>query len=252
MGTTGASFLAIASVITVFLSPHTALADTILLAPAATVDKRCAGEFREMGLYCQKDGDVRPTLDQRVGGIPLLSGRGSFDSPDMRVAAILHLNPQKTPSGFEYYSATTERFKTGIFQREFAPTERFEKAIWTFIEDSGLPLGSSEDEKTASFIAENDAALQRRQASRAAEEERRAKAQAALDYENSPAGKKEAAGRVVDSCRRTISNARRAIAQDERAAEISGYENKAMRYEAGVAIVNCEDAIARGGYPADQ
>jgi hypothetical protein len=38
--------------------------------------------------------------------------------------------------------------------------------------------------------------------------------------------------------------ARKAIAQDERVAKISGYENKLLREQAAISIVQCEDLLA--------
>ncbi|CAB3783126.1 hypothetical protein LMG28688_01584 [Paraburkholderia caffeinitolerans] len=208
--------------------------------------------FTRIGLYCERDDEPAPAIAPDAPGIPLLSGRTSFDPPSMRVAAILHLTTQRTASGFEYYTATTERFKTGVFDRGFSPTDRFENAVWSFVSSNGLPVNDSESAATASFLSINDSRLQQKIAREAAENERMAKIQAQRDYEDSPAGKKAAADRAVVDCRRTISNAQYAIEQDKRAANISGYENKLLRYQAGVAIVNCQDVIARRGYPSAQ
>lgn len=243
--------LGIAAVVALSVS-HIACASTTLLASKETVDSKCAGEYAAIGLYCQRDDEPVPVIDPKAPGIPLLSGQTPFDPPSMRVAAILHLTTERTAAGFEYYTATTERFKTGIFNRDFEATDRFENEVWSFVTSSGLPVNDSSAAATVSFLAVNDARLQRKQAREAAENDRKVQVQAELDYENSPAGKKAAAARAVADCRRTISNAQHAIALDERAAKISGYENALLRQQAGITIVNCQDVIARGGYPVTQ
>ncbi|MBN6728522.1 hypothetical protein [Burkholderia multivorans] len=228
------------------LCQASAFAATAILAPQETVDKKCASQYESMGLYCQRDGEERPTIPETAPGIPL-STRQQFDSPSIRVTAILHLTPMQTAAGFGYYVLTTERFKTGILTQSFSPTDRFEREILQYVRNSGLPLVDASSQQAAAYLYERDVELAARAARAADERARQAQAQAAIEFQNSPAGKAASSKQAVAECRRTIANARRVLAQDDRIAAVSGTTDLLLRRQAGAAIVNCQDVIARNG-----
>ena len=225
---------------------------TILL-PVEEVDAKCREQFPSIGLYCQKDGDPAPAINPQRAYLPVdPADRLPFDPKPLQIAAILHLTPQQTPHGFRYYSATAERFKKDFLGTGFSPTDRFERSVWIYMMNAGVSSADIGSQTEQDYLSQGDEALAERQRREQAAQDAQQKAQARRDYEASPDGRKAAASQAVASCKRTIEQAQTAIAQDKRAAEISGYANKLLRYQAGVAIVNCQDAIARGGYPATQ
>lgn len=246
--------LAALSAILSFLAPCFAHATTAtLLAPAEAVDKRCSNSLGAMGVFCQRDGEAAPPVETDGPGVPVqASDRSPFDPPNMRVVAILHLMPQQTQSGFAYYTATVERYKTKLLTGDFSPTDRFENSVWEYLADSGIASTKPGTAAEKNYLAQQEAHLEQKKAREDAVHERDAKIQAQRDYEQSPAGKEAAAKQAVAGCRRTIDVATRAIEQDKRVAQISGYVNASVREQAATAIVQCQDVISRSGRPSTQ
>lgn len=91
-------------------------------------------------------------------------------------------------------------------------------------------------------------------ANREAQELRTATTRAAAEkaasdarYRASPEFASAQATAQVASCKVAIDRAKSAIAQDDRVAQISGYQNKLVREGAATTVVYCEEVIARGG-----
>ncbi|WP_175760493.1 hypothetical protein [Burkholderia anthina] len=228
-----------------------AFAATAILAPTDVVDRKCSSEYRQFGLYCQREGEPQPEISRTALGIPLRT-RHQFDAPSMRVAAIMHLTPARTPAGTVYYLVSTERFKTGMLSRDFSPTDRFEQETLEFIRNTGLPLADEDSERAKNYLDRADLKAVTDAARDADARARDAQEQERREYANSPAGNAAAAKEAVAQCRRTIENAQHALAQDRRIAAVSGTTDLLLRRQAGTAIVNCQDVIARGGYPLSQ
>ncbi|HDR9756487.1 TPA: hypothetical protein ACK3Q6_001635 [Burkholderia cepacia] len=238
-------------VVSLLFTQTSAFAATAILAPTDMVDRKCASEYRKFGLYCQREGEPQPDVSRNALGIPLRN-QHQFDPPSMRVAAIMHLTPARTQAGTVYYLVSTERFKTGILSRDFSPTDRFEEETLAFIRDTGLPLADEDSERAKIYLGREDEKTVAYAAREADTRARQAQEQERQEYANSPAGKAAAAKEAVAQCRRTIANAQHALAQDRRIAAVSGTTDLLLRRQAGTAIVNCQDVIARGGYPLSQ
>lgn len=103
-----------------------------------------------------------------------------------------------------------------------------------------------EGDASKAYLSQLDDAAREHEAAIAA-----AKAQANSEkaYLDSDEYKRSQAEAAIASCRQAITAARRAIKQDERVAQISGYENKLLKEQAAVTIVQCEDVIALGSAP---
>ena len=228
-----------------------AFAGTVILAPTEVVDSKCASVYQKLGMYCQRAGEPRADISRTAPGIPL-HNRNQFDPPDMRVAVVMHLTPARTPSGTAYYLVSTERFKTGIFSRDFSPTDRFEEDALELIHAAGLPLADEESDLAKNYLERADAKAMADAARKADASARQKQEQERQEYAASPVGKAAAAKEAVEQCRRTIANAQHALAQDRRIAAVSGTTDLLLRRQAGSAIVNCQDVIARGGYPLSQ
>lgn len=80
---------------------------------------------------------------------------------------------------------------------------------------------------------------------REAAEAKKARADAEAAYMKSDDYKRAQNAAAVESCRKATSYARRLIADDDRVARISGYQNKIVREQAAMMIVRCEDVLAR-------
>lgn len=220
--------------------------------PASTVVDACAHGLPQSGIECAIDGaDSRP-FDLNNMGISLSRADAmpwDLDGPP-RVYGVLHLTSHTTPAGVAYFTGTASVFKQNFFRTGLTDTQLYNRQFWEAVEFSLTDVLSGSPEE-ARFLADADEKFLEQQHRKEQAAQQKAAAEAAMQaeevYRASPKYKVEMAARQVESCRDTIARARRAIAQDERVANISGYENKLLREQAALAIVNCQDLIARGG-----
>jgi len=220
--------------------------------PASQVVDACARQLPEAGVECSIDGAEPRPFDLNRMGISLTRGDAmpwDVNGPP-RVYGVLHLTSHTTAAGVAYFTGTASVFKQNLFRTGLTETDMYRQRFWEAV-GANLPdvvSGSPEEDR---FLADADARYTEQQQRKEREEQKKAAAEAAKQadeaYRASPQYKAATATRQVESCRNTISRARKMIAQDERVAQISGYENKLLREQAAVAIVNCQDLIARGG-----
>lgn len=227
--------------------PKNAIEATFLVSPNK-VKEACNRRLPQLGIECSIDGAKPTPFDLGKSGILVGNDEiGILDSyPQFHLFGVLHLKLHKTEAGFSYFIGTATVYKTKLLGGALTETESYNLSFWKAVEQV-LPDALTGTEVESRFLRESNARITQENAEKERKEEAAARAasQAAARaaYMNSNAYKVDAAADAIKACQQTITNARKAIAQDERVARISGYENKLLREQAGVAIVNCEDAM---------
>ncbi|CAE6811040.1 hypothetical protein R69746_05620 [Paraburkholderia aspalathi] len=218
---------------------------------ADQVYEACRRALPESGIECAIDGaeprpfDLRRSISLKRGDIMVWD----VDGPP-RVYGVLHLTSHATAAGVAYFTGTASVFKQNLSRAGLSETGMYRKRFWEAV-GAQLPDVISGSQEEARFLANADAKYieQKQREKQLAEQKAAAESARQTDeaYRASPQYKRAMAAKQVDSCRKTIAYAQRMIAQDDRVAQISGYENKLLREQAAVTIVNCQDVIARGG-----
>jgi hypothetical protein len=144
---------------------------------------------------------------------------------------------------------TLTAFKSNAILPGFSESDAYWPAVWEAVQYA-MPDAAQERPNMAAiaeFLESSDAKViaKKQQAAATAEAASGAAAEAARKsaYAQTDEAKRIAAVAEIHRCRATIAQARRAIAQDERIAQVSGYVNVVVREQAGVATVSCEDQI---------
>ncbi|MCA7985192.1 hypothetical protein [Burkholderia vietnamiensis] len=223
-----------------------------LAAPEAI--KSACSRLKQVGITCVMPGASIPPESLVGSAIPLTNADYSFLDQQSRpaVRGLLMLSNAVSPGGNQYFHAYSKVFKFGFMgiPRPML-TSSYDRQFWREVGRT-IPISVAGDDKERAFAADMDREIEaardaaKREADAHVAEAAKKASEAA--YRASPAYKKAQAKNAVDACRRQIAYARSLIAQDDRVARISGYENVRLRESAAASIVQCEDTIARGGY----
>lgn len=216
-----------------------------LLAPPERIDRMCT---QTAGVTCVHDAQQAVPENLRSNApLPLSLDQMSFldraGSPRTEVRGFLILTDAQTPGGNHYYHASAKIFKTAFFGAGIKQDDDYQPVFWSEVgaDFFAVPVDSTAE---TTFAADID----RKAEKEAQRQEQRQLQQAQRDadarYRASPEYAAVERKRQSEQCKLTIAQARKAIAQDERVAKISGYENKLLREQAAISIVQCEDLLA--------
>ncbi|EON13428.1 hypothetical protein [Pandoraea sp. SD6-2] len=237
--------------LTLFALIQSAQADSgpfALLAAPASVDAACD---HLLGIKCIRTAEEAKPENLGTGALSMRKMDYSFfdqsDTPAVR--GFLLLSQKMSPQNNPYYEAEARIYKTGFAGVGMTQTDQYDKVFWDSVASDGIGFAAPDSQDVSKFVALMD---QRIAAAQAAAANKAREAAAAEDkrkaeeaYRASPAFAAEQRRRSVESCKRTIASARQAIARDDKVARISGYENKVLREQAAIAIVNCQEFIAQ-------
>lgn len=224
-----------------------AFADTeyALLAPPESIERIC---MQTAGVTCVHDAEQAvPDNLRHNAALPLSPDQMSFldraGSPRTEVRGFLILADAQTPGGNRYYRASAKIFKTAFLGTGMKQDEDYQPVFWSEVgaEFSAAPVNSTAE---AAFAADIDRKAEQEAMRRQQRQLLLAQKEADARYRASPEYAASERKRQIEQCKVTIVQARKAIAQDERVAKISGYENKLLREQAAISIVQCEDLLA--------
>jgi len=214
----------------------------VVLQPAQAL-KVCEEQMPQVAINCVADGKfIGPQAKRLPFGV--MNEKLTYDErlAQAQIGNVLVLTTQTTPRGFKYFTATGySTLSTNPEKKEF---ERFIGTLWT---NASVPMNIHRpgDQVAASFLYRNDANAPQINAElkREAElEARNAQLQAQQQaYDNSDEGRAEVLRNAIVACQEEIDDARADIAEDDRAAKVSGVRNLTLRHEAGLRIVRCQD-----------
>lgn len=230
---------------------HAGSLPVTLLATPDAVEQACR-QLPDVGITCVPAGSQLSTDALGVGSIPISGAELSFldRSDHPQVKGFLVLTQMRSTGGNLYYQGAAKLFKTGFAGVGMTTTDLYDRPFWEQV-SAFMPFDLPGAPGEQAFLAKMDDQIA---SDRKAKELRDAAARAAADaaasdarYRASPEFAAAQARERVASCKAAIVRAKSAIAQDDRVAQISGYQNKLVREGAAVTIVNCEDVIARSG-----
>lgn len=219
--------------------------EVTLVQSRSEVDKVCA--MGNPGILCVKPGDEAQSARLKYFA-PLeisqtqLIGWDRFRRSPPRLWGFLILHESHAPLGEPYYTASAKVFKEGMSGTINEDTD-YLSILWSEV-DRRFAVAAENSEQAQAFTASLDRQTKERTAAADAKHQTDLKKQADEQYRASPEYAAAERQRRVSQCEATISQAKHAIAQDDRVAHISGYENKMVREQAAIAIVQCQDFLA--------